>query len=77
MTVRREIVETRRETGVRSPEAPIRTRALQGGSEGEPALRRLVGTHGVASCNLTLAAIFLFKVGLVHPYVRASITHHK
>ena len=46
MTVRREIVEPRRETGVRSPEAPIRTRALQGGSEGEPALRRLVGTHG-------------------------------
>ena len=41
MTVRREIVEPRRETGVRSPEAPIRTRALQGGSEGEPALRRL------------------------------------
>jgi hypothetical protein len=77
MTVRREIVEPHRETGVRGPEAPIRTRALQGGSEDEPALRRLVGTHGVASCNLTLAAIFLFKVGLVHPYVRASITHHK
>ena len=77
MTVRREIVEPHRETGVRSPETPIRTRALQGGSEGEPAFRRLVGMHGVASCNLTLAAIFLFKVGLVHPYMRASITHHK
>ena len=77
MTVRREIVKPRREAGVRSPEAPIRTRALQGGSEGEPALQRLVGTHGVASCNLTLAAVFLFKVGLVHPYVRAPITHHK
>jgi len=34
MTVRREIAEPRRETGARSPEAPRRTRAVRGGSEG-------------------------------------------
>ena len=34
MTVRHEIAEARRETGARSPEAPTRTRAVRGGSEG-------------------------------------------
>ena len=34
MTVRREIVEPRRETGARSPEAPTRTNAVRGGVEG-------------------------------------------
>ena len=34
MTVRREIAEPRRETGARSPENPMRTRAVRGGSEG-------------------------------------------
>ena len=29
MTVRREIAEPRRETGARSPEAPMRTRAVR------------------------------------------------
>ena len=34
MTVRCEIAEPRRETGARSPEAPMRTHAVRGGSEG-------------------------------------------
>ena len=34
MTVRREIAEPCRETGARSPENPMRTRAVRGGSEG-------------------------------------------
>ena len=34
MTVRCEIAEPRRETGARTPEAPMRTRAVRGGSEG-------------------------------------------
>jgi len=42
MTVRHEIAEPRRETGARSPEAPMRTRAVRGGSKGEPAGRRLI-----------------------------------
>ncbi len=33
MTVRREIAEPRRETGARSPEDPMRTRAVRCGSE--------------------------------------------
>jgi hypothetical protein len=33
MTVRREIAEPRRETSARSPEYPMRTRAVRGGSE--------------------------------------------
>jgi hypothetical protein len=33
MTVRREIAEPRRETGARSPEDPMRTRAVRRGSE--------------------------------------------
>ena len=46
MTVRREIAEPRRETGARSPEAPMRTRAVRGGSEGRarrPKARRSSG----------------------------------
>jgi len=34
MAVRREIAELRRETGARSPESPMRTGAVRGGSEG-------------------------------------------
>jgi len=34
MTVRREIAEPRRETSARSPEAPMRTRAVRWGSDG-------------------------------------------
>ena len=34
MTIRREIAEPRRETSARSPENPMRTRAVRGGSEG-------------------------------------------
>jgi len=34
MTVRRDIVEPRRETGARSPEIPMRTRAVRWGDDG-------------------------------------------
>jgi hypothetical protein len=47
MTVRREIAETRRESGARSREAPMRTRAVRGGSEGRarrPKARRSSGS---------------------------------
>ena len=38
MTVRCEIAEPRRETGARSREDPMRTRAVRGGSEGRARL---------------------------------------
>ena len=47
MTVRREIAEPRRETGARSREDPMRTRAVRGGSEGRarrPKARRSSGS---------------------------------
>ena len=47
MTVRREIAEPRRETGARSREDPMRTRAVRGGSEGQarrPPARRSSGS---------------------------------
>jgi hypothetical protein len=47
MTVRCEIVEPRRETGARSPENPMRTRAVRRGSEGRarrPKARRSSGS---------------------------------
>ncbi len=47
MTVRREIAEPCRETGARSPENPMRTRAVHGGSEGRarrPKARRSSGS---------------------------------
>ena len=47
MTVRREIAKPRRETGVRSREDPMRTRAVRGGSEGRarrPKARRISGS---------------------------------
>ena len=47
MTVRHEIAEARRETGARSPEAPTRTRAVRGGSDGRarrPKARRSSGS---------------------------------
>jgi len=47
MTVRREIPEPRRETGGRSSEDPMRTRAVRRGSEGRvrrPKARRSSGS---------------------------------
>ena len=47
MTVLRESVQTRSETGARSPEDPMRTRAVRGGSEGRalwPKARRSSGS---------------------------------
>jgi hypothetical protein len=47
MMVRREIAEPRRETRARSPEDPMRTRAVRGGSEGRarwPEARRSSGS---------------------------------
>ncbi len=47
MTVRREIAEPCRETGARSPEYPMRTHAVRGGSEGRarrPKVRRSSGS---------------------------------
>jgi hypothetical protein len=47
MTVRREVIEPRRETGARSREEPSRTRAVRGGSEGRarwPKARRSSGS---------------------------------
>jgi hypothetical protein len=47
MTVRREIAEPRRETGARSHEDPMRTRAVRRGSEGRarrPEARRSSGS---------------------------------
>jgi len=47
MTVRREIAEPRCETGARSPEDPMRTRAVRGGSDGRarwPKARRSSGS---------------------------------
>ena len=47
MTVRREIAEPRCETGARSREDPMRTRAVRGGSEGRahrPKARRSSGS---------------------------------
>jgi hypothetical protein len=51
MTVRREIAEPRRETGARSHEDPMRTRAVRGGTEGRarrPKARRSSGSVIVA-----------------------------
>jgi hypothetical protein len=47
MTVRREIAQPRYETGAQSPENPMRTRAVRGGSEGRarrPKARRSSGS---------------------------------
>jgi hypothetical protein len=47
MTIRREIAEPRCETGARSPEDPMRTHAVRGGSEGQarwPKARRSSGS---------------------------------
>jgi len=47
MTVRGEIAEPRRETGARSPEDPMRTRAVRRGAEGRarwPEARRSSGS---------------------------------
>lgn len=59
MTVRREIAEPRRETGARSPEDPMHTRAVRGGSEGRarrPEARRSNGSAIVAE-------VFMNNVG--------------
>ncbi len=47
MTVRREIAEPRRKTSAWGPEAPMRNRAVRGGSEGRarrPKARRSSGS---------------------------------
>ena len=58
MTVRREIAEPRRETGVRSREDPMRTLAVLGGSEGRarrPKARRSNGSVIAAEALMNYA----------------------
>ena len=53
MTVRREIVEPRRETSARSPEDPMHTRAVCGGSEGRARWPSSVSDNlGIGNTNL-------------------------
>jgi len=56
MTVRREIAEPRRETGARSPEYPMRTRAVRWGFEG-----RTLWPEARRSSGLTIAAEVLMN----------------
>ena len=71
MTVRREIVEPRRETGARRREDPSRTRAVRGGFEGRarwPKARRSSG-------SAIAAEVFMINAGLspsspTNPYGR-------
>ena len=54
--------------------------SLPGGRDWPPTGRNVFSLstlNGAASCNQTFGTICFFKVGLVHPYVRESITHHK
>ena len=58
MTVRREIAEPRRETGSRSREDLMRTRAVRGGSEGRarwPKARRSSGSAIAAEALMNIA----------------------
>ena len=58
MTVRREIAEPRRETGARSPEDSMRTRAVRKGCEGRarwPKARRSSGSVIVAEVFMSNA----------------------
>jgi hypothetical protein len=48
MTVRGEIAEPRRETGARSPEAPMRTRAVRLGAEGRASRPQACRSNGSA-----------------------------
>ena len=57
MTVRREIAEPRRETGARSREDPMRTRAVRRGSEGRarrPKARRSSGSAIAAEAFMSI-----------------------
>ena len=59
MTVRREIAEPRRETGARSPEDPMRTRAVRWGAEGQarwPKARRSSGSAIAAEAFMNKGA---------------------
>ena len=64
MTVRHEIAEARRETGARSPEAPTRTRAVRGGSEGRARRPKACRSSGSA---VTVEAL-MNNVGCGLPY---------
>ena len=58
MTIRREIAEPRRETGARSRENPMRTRAVRRGSEGRvcrPEARRSSGSAIAAVMFMNIA----------------------
>ena len=48
MTVRREIVEPRRETGARSRESPMRTRTVRRGAEGRARRPKALRSSGSA-----------------------------
>jgi hypothetical protein len=58
MMVRREIAEPRRETGARSPEASMRTRAVRRGADGrarQPEARRSSGSEIAAEAFMNNA----------------------
>jgi len=60
MTIRREIAEPRRETGARSREGLMRTRAVRGGSEGRarrPEARRSSGSAIAAEALMNNAGL--------------------
>ena len=59
MTVRREIAEPRRETGARSPEDPMRTRAVRGGFEGRACRPKARRSSGLA----IVAEVFMSNAG--------------
>ena len=59
MTVRREIAEPRRETGARSREDPMRTRAVRGGSEGRARRPKACRSSGLAIA----AEVFMNNAG--------------
>jgi hypothetical protein len=65
MTVRREIAEPCRETGARSPEAPMRTRAVRRGSEG-----RARWSKACRSSGSTIAAEAFIIMGANTPPLR-------
>ncbi len=59
MTVRREIAEPRREARARSPEAPMCTRAVRGGSEGRAHRPKAWRSSGLA----IVAEVFMNHAG--------------
>jgi len=73
MTVRREIAEPRRETGVWSPEDPMRTHAARWGSEGRarrPKARRSSGSAIATEAFMNNAGWDLFFDAHTSMYVR-------